>query len=540
MVGVVLRILVVSIASLGSAACSDRTLFQTPPRGGLAAPAPAPSDSTITLVASLPYDELVRVAETRIPGKVPVGGGGHIGCTDVPYVNPGHAGSHRECIGGGWSRLCATVPDFTAPSIGMRSQCADYHWNADVEKDGPLAVGRAGTEVHVAQKIHVAGKAGVGGDLARILSLSGKNMDVRVAAAMNVGIGLDGRWCPAVKAVPVGRWVGSASVEVIGRNCIGIDLGPLGHPEACAGPVDLGLADALNGAFDKHRDDIERIARDVLPCETMRSKVAERWHPFSIPINRPGQAPVFLNIQPRTAAFSGIIAEDKGVRLVARVGARTTVSPEDMSGPGGDLPELAPVSADRGSLSINLDAVAPYGFLKDELAASLKGRTFGHDTAAGKVEVRIEDVDLYPSDGSLAFGLKIDAKLPGRWFDTTGWVYLVGRPHPSADGRGMSVEDIGFATVLDNAFWNITQEVFETEILSMLKARADFDLGGQIDEAASQVGSSIAKANVPGLAITAGAPSIRITGVHVASDVLVATASLDLAFDATLTADLFR
>jgi hypothetical protein len=48
-----------------------------------------------------------------------------------------------------------------------------------------------------------------------------------------------------------------------GRNCVGIDLGALGHPELCAGPANLGLADALNGEFDKHRDDLQRAAPQV-------------------------------------------------------------------------------------------------------------------------------------------------------------------------------------------------------------------------------------------------------------------------------------
>src|ERR1700739_4665941 len=79
-------------------ACDDKTLFTPPERGGANAPAPAVADSSVTLVASLPYSVLARIAEQKLPQSSPIGGDGHIACLDVPYVNPGHIGSHQECI----------------------------------------------------------------------------------------------------------------------------------------------------------------------------------------------------------------------------------------------------------------------------------------------------------------------------------------------------------------------------------------------------------------------------------------------------------
>jgi hypothetical protein len=430
---------------------------------------------------------------------------------DVPYLNPGHVGSHQQCFnkpyvdfrGVGTERVCVNVPDITGPSIGTRNQCADYHWNADVAKDGPLQIDRAGTDIRVRQNIHITGKAGLGGDLAAVLSLSGKSIEARVAATMNLNAGLDSRWCPVVRAVPVGGWVDSASAEVVGRNCIGVDLGSLGHPEVCAGPVNLGLADVLNGEFDKHREDIQRAAQGIISCDTIRTKVGEQWHPFSIKIDRAGQPPFFLNIDPQSAGFSGLVAEDTGIKLVIRVGAKTVLSPTEIATAGQPLPSLDTASASQGGLDLSLQAEVPYEFLKNELAAALKGKTFKKDTGAGAAEVRIDDVDLYPSNGNLAVGLKIDANLPGRLFNTAGWVYLTGNPIPAPGGKALTVEDIGFATVLDNEFWNVLRAPFETEILSALKEHATFDLTKEIDRAAREITSAIAKAEVPGLKITA-------------------------------------
>jgi hypothetical protein len=527
---------VLSTAGISLAACNDTALSQAPPRGGDAAPAPAASDSVITLVASLPYNTLAQAAEAKIPQSVPLSGDGHAACADVPYVNPGHVGSHQECALG----VCVNVPDITAPSIGTKNQCADYRWNAAVNKDGPVQIGKSGADIRVRQNIHVTGKAGLGGALAGALSLSGKNFEARFSPAMNVNVTLNNQWCPIVKAVPVGQWVDAASVEVVGRNCVGIDLGTLGHPQVCAGPVNLGLADVLNGEFDKHRDDIQRAAQGILTCETVRAAVSGQWHPFSIKIDRPGQALLFLNVEPKTGGFSGFIAEENAIKMVVRVGAKTVLSPSEIAKTGASLPPLDQASADKGSLDVNLQVLAPYDFLKNELAVFLKGKTFKKDTAAGTIEVQIDDVDVYPSNGSLVVGLKIDAKTPGRWFNTSGWVYLSGTPTPVQSGKAVAIANTGFATVLDNEFWTIVQSLFETEILLALNEHSTLDLTKEIDTAASQITDAIAKADTPGLKITAGPPAIQLTGVYVTPDNLVVIAKLSMAFDAELTAALIK
>ncbi|TGV62239.1 DUF4403 family protein, partial [Mesorhizobium sp. M00.F.Ca.ET.158.01.1.1] len=93
-----------------------------------------------------------------------------------------------------------------------------------------------------------------------------------------------------------------------------------------------------------------------------------------------------------------------------------------------------------------------YGLLLAELSKNLKGRDFQQQTPAGAIDVKIDDVDLYPSAGSVVVGLKVRAKLPGKFLNTTGWVYLSGLPRVERTGTAISISELHFATVLDNAF----------------------------------------------------------------------------------------
>ncbi|MGX5806250.1 DUF4403 family protein, partial [Bradyrhizobium sp. Arg314] len=394
------RFVPVLLILLGVSGCEEN-LFQAPPHGGTADVPPAPvTDSVLTLVAQIPYGTLVQAAQSKIPQSVPVQGDGHIGCVGVPQINGGHVGHHTECKWIG-IRVCAEVPDITAPSLEFKDQCADYHWHADIKTDGPLVVAQAGNGVHVEQPLFVRGQAGVGGDLAKVLSLSGKNFEARLVPGLDLQLDMNDKWCPVLSGTPTGRWVSSASVEVVGKNCQGFDFGDLGHPQVCAGPINLGLADVLNGQINDHRSNIQDAIAKALPCDALRSKVEAQWHAISIKIDRADSTPVYLNIVPTGASFSGLVGEAQGMKMTVRVAAKTSLAAEPVATQSQPLPPLGKTSADRSQADITLQATAPYGLLLAELSKNLKGRDFRQQTPAGAIDVKVDDVDLYPSAGSV-------------------------------------------------------------------------------------------------------------------------------------------
>jgi hypothetical protein len=512
-------------------ACDDKVLFTPPERDAANAPAPAVADTVVTLVASLPYATLARIAGEKLPKSSPIGGNGHIACVGVPYFIGGHTEWNEKCVLG----VCTKVPEVFGPSIGTHEKCADYDWHADIDKDGSAQISRDGPALRLSQGIHVTGQAGVGGDLAGLLSLNGKNIDIHATPRINLSATLDKQWCPVVTAQPVGSWVDDASVEVVGKNCLGFDFGPLGHPEICAGPINLEIANELNHEFDKHRDDLQKGAQNAIPCDSVKPKIAGQWHPFSIKIERDKLPPLYLNIQPKSAAFSGIVPEDDRLRVAVRVGAQTILETTPIDTAVLPLPPLDPLTADKGNLKINVQAVAPYSILKQQLRRALADKTFRKDLPAGKVEVRVLDVDVYPSKDSLALGLKIDAKTPASWFDTGGWVYLSGKPTVVKDGKAVKVENIRFASVVDSAFWSTAEVVFQDEILKAIDAHATIDLSAEIDKVANEITQAIAKADVHGLQIKAGTPDISLDAVYVAASDLFVVAKLAMPVDAEAT-----
>jgi hypothetical protein len=509
---------------LGLAAC-DAPLSEKPPLKSTSAAPPAPTDSVIELIARLPYATIIKVADGKIPKTSPISGGGRLACLNVPFVDPPRSGFRQECgiLG------CFPVPFVDLPNAGMRDECADYRWSADVNKVGPLNISKAATSMRVAQGVEVKGALGLSGALAGLLSMSGKNVDIRVAAIMDVNARLDNAWCPVINVQPVGRWIHEARIEVIGRSCL-----PFAS-QICLNPVAIDLADKLNEEFDRQRGAIQQGAASILPCETLRVLLAPHWRPYAIKIDRGTQAPMFLNISPSSASFSGLLPENDHLKLVVRIGARTQLMPTSIQVAPIPLPSLGDVAAERGGLTVNLQTHAPYQLLKTELSAAIKDKVFQMDVPGGTAKVTVKDVDVYPSDSLLVVGLQVVADVPGKWLNTSGWIYLSGKPSIARQGKAMKVDNIAFSAALDQKFWSVVHVLFQQQILSFLNSRATFDLDELIAKATTQLSASISKAEIRGLKISAGTPAISLTGVHVAAEGLVVDTRLQLPMDAEIT-----
>lgn len=528
-----------SLALLFSSEALANSLLEPPPHSVIAEPLPLPkTESVAVLTAFAPYASIRAIGDAEIPASISFVGDGSIACMDLPRVVGGHAGHHTECRNVLGKKVCIDVPDFTAPHLETTKACADYHWDAILTKDGPLGAEQSGEAVRLRLPLHVTGHAGVKGDLAGILSLNGNSIDARLAPAADVKLDMGTDWCPVVKASASGRWVESASVEIVGKNCLSLPLGSFGHKDLCAGPVNLGLADVLNKTLDAHRGDMERKAAEAIRCDDVKSRITSIWRPIAIKIPMGDALPLYLNVVPRNAAFSGLIAGSDGVRLTVRLNAATSVGVQPPSSEPLPLPPLERIAVGDDGVRVSVGLDTPYELIRQQLGAHLTGREFSRSTPLGDVTVNVEEVDVYASGDSVALGLRVDAQGPTGMLDAKGWVYLSGKPVVAGDGTVLAITDLKYSAVLDNLFWKYSQPLFENEILSELGARARFDLSSKIAELSARIAAAVAGAGAKGLTLSASDTKIALTAVQVAPTRLFATATFSMKLDATLTGTL--
>lgn len=526
--------------------CGRADLFEAPPRGTPPShQAPHEQLTTLTLVTRIPYDSIRTLITNQVPSSINLSGDGHVACTDVPFVDPGGIESHEKCADVpycdiswdrqvcGTRRQCIKLPDTVRPPrIGTREQCADYAWIATVSREGLPVVARSGDAIHLELPVRIGGKAGLKGDLAALLSLSGKNFEAHLRPGVDVKLSVGADWCPAASVSPTNRWVTSASVEVVGRNCISIDLGALGHPEVCAGPVNVGLTDQANSAIEANQGNLSRLATSAFNCEAMRKAVAAQWHPWVVPLSldESNQEASFLNVTPIGFAFSGLGMEDDAARVALKVWATTRIEPTAVEPTPLELPQISPFDSHASRLSVELSAKVPYSTIIGVLGGAIRGKDFSANTQAGRVTVHIDDVTAYTSTLGLAVGVKIDANLPGHLLNTKGWVYLVGKPKATSSGSGLQIEDLQYATVVDNGLWGLIVAVFDSQILREIRDRSTVDLKESITKSARELAAKVNAASVRGIKLSAQVPTASLEDFVLGDDALMVAVSANMDF----------
>ena len=538
---------IIAIFSIFLSGCASHALFQKPDEASNPIQAPAVSNSTFTLVASIPYDAAKAAVNTSFPGSIPIGAVVEDGlCGDYPA--PGIA---RQCEHVSDIDLLSVPPRLGTreqcrdiPGIVYRKACASYDWHASINRDGQLALTRGGNVIHIAQPLHLVGQAGVRGALARIFSLSAKKFEARLIPTLDLTIELDERWCPVITATTTPYWVSGASIEVIGRSCIVFDLEPLGHPEACVGRANINLTNDVNKALTDRQPDLLNAIRTAIPCASVISAVSAQWHTISFPINIPDGGPLFLNISPTSAGFSGLIPEQDHFKLEVLVGASTILEKNSIGTRNIPLPSLQHIDTQSSRLNINLQSFVPYKTVENALAVNLKGKDFTNTTSAGTMRVHIDEVtvyptkEVYPGKERLVIGLKINAKMPGRITDTKGWIYLLGKPVLVDGNNAIQIQNLDFATVIDNDFWKLAAAIFHEQILAKLNEKSTIDLRSMLHQTEQNVSDAINGSKSEGLSYRATATTLQLNSLALGADNIVAAASLLVEFEVTITASL--
>ncbi len=498
--------------------CGRSELFEKPLAGSPELPAPVAETSFITIASRIPFELLRRSVEGSLPATRTFEGDGDEPCTNVPTVR--------------WSS-----GPFSLPYIGTYRACVGHRWTAKVSKSGPVAVVRSDDAVRIAVPLEIDGKAGVKGDIARVLALNGKNFRASVLPTVDLRLSLGKDWCPAVNASATRNWVSSASVELIGRNCARIDLGPLGSPGFCAGPVNLDLAGAANDALNGQQQAVQTAAANAIRCDAFREAVASQWRAIALPVEGGGEGPLFLNVIPESFAFSRVRVVDDAVEFAVRAGVKAQLNEVPVPTDPLPLPAVEPLEADQSQLNVALAANVGYPRLASVLKPAVVGKSFGGKTAAGDVKIQVEDIDVYPSQGRVVVGVKVRADLPGRIFDTRGWIYLTATPVVDESGTKVRLSDLNYSAAIDNALWQAFATVFDDQIRRTLEANASIDLQPVLAEQGEVLMRQINAASIPGGKIKADVPEVKVKDVRVDATKLAVDVALNVQFELTLTGE---
>jgi len=363
-------------------------------------------------------------------------------------------------------------------------ECLTVKWSVEYGRNGDIAVGRDGSMLKVTVPGRFAGTAGFGGGIAKFLSVDAKRFDGAFEASASVALSLDERFCPVLTPGEVSfHWTNEGRIQLIGHT--GFRILGIGFD---VGPWNLDVGRHANGPI---RDALRKALADAgssIPCEPIRQELAKAWRHYAFPLAIADMPPLYVNVEPTALGTSGLMAEDAGVRLVARMAAKAVVAAEKGSEEAmGELPVHETVSADRGELSLAVPLKVPYSLLKAEAMRELAGKTL----TSGDARFAIHDLDIYPNGDRLAVGVAFSADIPWRVFDARGTVWVTARPVIEGDGKIVRLEDVEVSRQVDNGLWTVLTLAFRDVIHDRLEAAARYDLSPDADRAVAALTEAV-------------------------------------------------
>lgn len=452
------------------------------PLAGTTRVAPVVQTSTVAASLVLPFARLSEVANAKAPGEFAKGG------RERPCKRIGPKGSLP--FGGSF--------DLT------KEVCMDVDYQVTAKRGAiAIASGAQPASVRVAVPIRFDGWAGFTGDLAGVLKLNRKNFEAAVDAWVDLSIDVGPNWCPRVSGTADFRWVTPAKVEVAGGVWV---------------PIDGLVEDELRARMRELKTALE----SAIDCQPVRAELGKLWAAQSVPLPAGGGLEGHLQLQPTGMGFSGLKVGAQAISFTVQAQAKVSVADKPLERAELALPALERVAAAPGRIALAVPVHAPYGQLTAAVEAAVVGRSFSADTPAGSVEVKVKGVRLYPSNENLVIGLDFEADLPGRVLDVTGQVFLYGRPMVDGSGRRVSVADLKFSRILDNAVWSAASLVFEQQIREAVAGAATLDLGSAMEEAKTLLANQLASVHArTGVRVDLSHPRIAIGRIVPAQDVLV-------------------
>jgi hypothetical protein len=428
--------------------------------------------STIGALATIPIAEIKALVNAKVPESYRAAGNGEEACTRIL--------GQRACIG-------------TRYSLNARRT-----GEIGVEAAGPAAL-------RMTLPIAFDGNGGfsdngeIGKRVIRLLSLGAKNFNGALVIDADLTPVLGEDWCPKLHVAVRYRWTSDPRVEIVS----GVNV-------TVKGEVEKAINDKL--------PDLVAAARDAIDCARLKAEVAKVYGSRTFPVDIPNVGKVHVNVTPTNIAFSGLSVTPSDVSAAIAMTATVDVSGTPLKPALLPLPKLSTIKAEPPVMSVALTIRAPYSLLTKAVTAAVVGKTFEQEAPAGKAKVKVDGVEVYPSNGKIVVGVDVDADMPRGVPNAKGKIYLLATPKVEG-GTRISLPDASYAAVLDSAFWAAASAIFEGPIRKAVRDAAVVDLSGDVLRAREAIAKALADpALTPGLKVSVNNVDMKLGRLAVADN----------------------
>lgn len=434
--------LAVAVAAVLGGCGSDKELSNRPSQSGTA-PTIETHESTVGVLVSVALADVQQMAEKAVPDKFSDSGNGEDVCGKV---------------------LGAEI-------------CAGTRYSFDANR-GSITLSAANPQtLRVSVPVSISGKGGFRGDGAKLLGLNAKNFSAAAIFTVDITPGLSPQWCPQFDVQASYTWTASPKVEIVGG--VWVD-------------VKKQVEDQIYNQLPKLKANLA----NAVDCKAIREPLEKAYAVTSAPLQVPQLGTLYANVTPASIGFSGLQVTPSEISAAATITAKVEISTAAARANALPLPDVTTIPVSVPKIQVALPVRASYSVLTEQLNRAVAGQTFAQKTATGTVSVKVRGLEVYPSNGKLVVGFDMEATTPRGVPNAKGKIYLLGTP--KVNGTVVSLADASFATVLDQAFWQVVASLFESEIKSAINRAARYDLANDMARGKQALAIAVASTTAAG------------------------------------------
>ena len=366
-------------------------------------------------------------------------------------------------------------------------------WNGVVTRRAVPTISGSGDRLSIAIPLHVNVRARTEGGLGPGPWVTATG-DFTATAQATPKLNRD--WSLSLNLSTDHRWDRELAMRVLGFR---VPLGDVG-------------GSAVRDELARLAADLESTVRDL----DVRAHAHATWNSLHEPFQLSTDPEIWLRLRPMEVRFSGMHIDND----ILHASTSITITTEGVFGerpaafPTSPLPSVEERSQGDDSFVARLPFVLRYDALEAKLRDILRTQErWAPIPDHPDTYLTVHDVEVYPSDDTLAVGLHFTADVAGRWLDARGSVYLQGRPVVDGNQRIVSVDVLELTPATDNDLADLALVLFNDRIRSELARALTYSFGADYDRLLAAASSALDRSIAPNVTSQGELNYANVTGI---------------------------
>ena len=375
--------------------------------------------------------------------------------------------------------------------VGLRA-CATLLWQYQLERSGEVKITRGNNTLQLQLPLSLEGAVTVDGRGGKLLGLRNKEIQGQLELIADIKISVAENWCPVLKAELNYSWLSDPKIKLVGK-------------------LKINLRKSADKALLRKLQKIEQKFADLIDCSEFRTRVTKQWKVHYLPIKISGLEQSYLELTPQSVAVSNATPMEDHLSTAFEIIAHSKVTQARAQHEPLTLPKLMHHVVTPGTVEFSLLFKLTYDQMRGLVSEKLL------DSSAPPIhkQFTITSFDLYPSNDRLIFDLGFQANGYGRFFQSSGNLFLSAKPVADPESKELRFEDLQFTRIIDNDLWSVFSTVLHNRILEKLRKSAVIDLSPQLVKLEQSLARTLSNPKkTAGLIVHASPPKVNLVAVN--------------------------